>query len=292
MIKIAQGTYRMANEQGILPYYLSWCKMKGFNAQGRISRHEDSVTQLGSFLGVSASTARKHLCKLTKLGFITRDKSAYCLKSYDTVWSSLGLDLTRNRTKNRKGSFAIFIITSMESLKETVEFREIKHQINREALRTRASILKSKGQFTDAEMTGLKHCDKDYLVEYLDDLYISKLSICDNVELYLEEIYGNVYRRASGGETVKFTKLTPYLTCYRTALILGYSSGSGQGAFVRKKIESAGLAKFEKRELSILKTKAWKDAIRAQRLLDSNPSRFKEEAGELSHTVVSKMIEV
>ena len=291
MIKIAQGTYRMANKEGILPYYLSWCKMKGFNAQGRISRSEEGVADLGSFLGISSSTARKHLCKLTKFGFITRAKDAYYLGSYDTVWASLGLDLTKNKHKNRKGDFAIFKLQSVENLQASIEFCEIKHQINREAFKTKASILKDKCQFTDTELNGLKDCDMENLVEYLDNLYISRLSICDNMDTHLDDIYGNAYRRASGGNTQSFIKLTPYVSCYRTAAILGYTRSSKQGVLIRRRIEKAGLAKFEKRELGILNTKAWKDAIRAQRLMNKS-TRFKEESGELSHIIISKMIEI
>lgn len=289
VIKIAQGTYCLANRAGVLSVYLTYCKCKAYNSQGRFSRSAESVKALASFLQTSESTTRKHLARLVKLGFIQKDKKGYKLESYDSVWGKLGLNLRVNECrKGRLGSFAIFKVENLSNFKEQIQLLELQHHINKEASSAKKSILND-NLFTDSEKNRVRNLTGLELIQTLDEIYLDRFSVLKCVENNLEEIESNIYRVLKGTKTVKFAKITPHLTCARTAFVLGYSGGSASGQMVREGLESANLAKFEARSVSILNTKGWDDAVKAEKMLSKYSSRLKEDGFNLKYTLVSKM---
>ena len=291
MIKIAEQTYKLANRKGVLNVYLTWCKLKSYNSQGTIKRESTEIEKVASFISISTPTLRTHLTKLVKLGLVKRNKYSYSLVSYDRCWEILGLDLSpsKSKTKTRKGSFIIFKIEDRENLKEKIELSEIVISTQRQAFQARKSILKQSKYFTDTEKNALRKCRFIDLPQHLDDLYVSRLSVLTNVERFLDDIDLAKFQELQGRDHY-FTKITPYLTCERTSIVLGYEPNPRTGQLVRKRIEQARLARFETRDVQFLDTRSWSNSVKGFELIQRSPNRVKETGTKLTHRLISRMI--
>lgn len=289
MIKIAQETYKLANEMGHLNIYLTWCMLKSYNVQGTIKRDRASICKVAIYLNKSESSLRLHLTKLVGIGLIKRSKYSYSLVSYDRCWEFLGLDLTKHSEKDRKGSFLIFKYNGVTDLKENIELSEIQIHTKRQAYQARKSILKDSDQFTDTEKKAVKDCRFTNLPILLDNLYIKKLSVLRNVERSLESTDMLKYCEAKG-RRYSYTKITPYLTCERTSIILGYEPNPRMGLLIRKRVERAGLASWETRNVEVLDTINWKNAVIGHKACKKYPDRLRDNGLAIEHRLISKFV--
>lgn len=291
MIKIAEGSYKLANQKGLLTPYLIWCTLKSYNPQGTIKRDKEGFAQAAKYVGISTSSLSKHIKKLVELDVVKRNKYSYSLSSYDKIWAELGLDITENKARNRKGTFCIFKFDSKESLREQVEIAEIQIHVKRQAYKAKESILKDKTHFSDEERNALKGCSFQELPCFLDKLYVKKHSVLNTVDGFLDKSYAVEFDEAQGkkGKT-KYVKITPYLTCKRTSIILGYKDNCRTGHNVRGRIEKAGLASFKTREVAFQETKSWEGAVKGNQALEKAPSRIREENQEVKLMLISEMI--
>lgn len=288
-MKIAEGSYKLANRRGILKYFLTWSILKDYNSQGTIKRNEAGIKDAAEFLGISISTLRSQLTKLVKLRYIKRNKYSYSLESYDTVWGLLGLDLTPHSKKDRRGSFKIWKLDK-ENLKEHIELQEIILSVNRQAYKAKQSILKNKSKFPDTEIESLKKCRFMDLPELLDSMYEKRLTVLEKVEEYLDEIGAIKYCEMKMRD-YSFIKITPYLTCKNTAEVLGYEPNCRTGQLIRERIQKVGLAKFIRREVVFTETRhSWSNAVKAHKLQTRYPGRVKEDGLVGSHRIISKMV--
>jgi len=286
MIKVAEQTYKLANEKGLLTSYLIWCELKTLNTQGTIRRDSYSMDKAAEFINKSTSTLRRHLTKLIKHGLVRRHKYSYSLVSYDKCWELLGCNLTPNPKKDRKGNFAIFKINSIEKLKEEIEFCEIKIHQQRQAFSAREAILKS-SEFSDTEKKDIRDCRPIDLPELLDSMYESRFTILKTVEDFFGNLSAEKYSELKG-RRFKYIKITPYLTCYRTSIILGYEPNSRTGLLIRKRIERAGFAVWKRRVTEFLNTLSWGGAVvgeKVRRLSD----RILDTGEGLSTNLISRM---
>lgn len=263
--------------------------LKGFNSHGTIGRKEESIKAASIYLGISPTSLRNHLSKLVKVGLVIKHKYSYSLISYDKAWELLGVDVSPNPKKDRLGDFKIFKIKSTENFKESVEFSEIVTQVSRQAFQSRKSILKNPKNFSDTEIKALQECKLVDLPELLDSLYVEKLSVLKSVEDYLVDI-DKIEFCQKQGKSFSFNKITPYLTCERTSIVLGYQSNSRTGQNIRKRIQSAGLARFELREAYFLDTREWSNAVVASKMVEKYPSRIFDNGMKVSHRLISKMV--
>lgn len=250
MIKIAEGTYSLANESGILKEYLTYCQLKSYRNDGCINKRD--ISTAAKFINKGDSTLRDHLTVLVQFGLVKRECHHYRLVSYDTAWEILGQDLSPNERKKRNGNFAIYKLPK-EKLKEHIEFKEIELEVKRSALKAKKFILNNSESYSDTEIKRIKSCSLSDLHSVLDDLYVEQMSVEKGVKNCIENKLKANYCRAKGKD-FNYTKITPYPTCRRIASILGYCDSIRTGRLVRERIEKAGLAKWESRRVNFCKT--------------------------------------
>lgn len=283
MVKVAENTYRLANERGALKIYLTWCMLKEYNSHGCIKRDKVSVSKAAKFLSKSTSTLRLHLNKLVKLGLVRRHKYSYSLVSYDKGWELLGLDTSQNPKKDRLGNFIIFKHNIID-LKEKVELDEIVVKQQRQAFQARKSILRN-DTFTDAEKNALKAVRFMDLPGYLDDIYLKRSHVLKEVEGLIDNT--NMVRFCEmTGRKFKYLKITPYLTCENTSVILGYEKNPAMGQNIRKGIQKKGLAVWGTRSAEFLNIIPWDNAVIGERLCRKS-ERVKDNGLALSHRLIS-----
>ena len=91
------------------------------------------------------------------------------------------------------------------------------------------------------------------------------------------------------GRKYSYVKITPFLTCMRTSIILGYEANSRMGLLIRKRIDKAGLARWETRSVELLDTINWKSAVKGYEICKKHP-RIKDNGMALEHRLISKFI--
>lgn len=285
MIKIAENTYRLANESGILKEYLTYCKLKAYRNDGCINKRDVSIA--AKFIGKGKSTLRDHLTVLVKLGLVKREKYHYRLVSYDVAWDILGQDLSPNENKKRNGNFAIFRLP-MERLKEHIEFKEIELEVRRSAVKAKKFILGNSKSFSDIEIKRIKSCSLTDLQSNLDDLYVERMSVEKGVKSCIENKLKAKYSRAKDKD-FSYTKITPYPTCRRISLILGYCDSVRTGRLVRQRISKAGLAQWKARTANFCKTISF-EGTRAVRDLAHKYGPVKDNGAFGTVELISKFI--
>lgn len=250
MIKVAENTYKLANSNGILKEYLTYCQLKSYSNSGCINKRD--VSSAAKFIKKGVSTLRDHLTVLVNQGLVRRGKHHYSLVSYDTAWSMLGQDLSPNKNGKRNGNFAIFKLP-LKYLKENIEFNEIELEVKRSAVKAKSFILCNYKSLSDIEIKRIKSCSLTDLRSILDDLYVEQMSVEKGVKNCIDNKIKARYSRAKDKE-FKYTKITPFPTCRRIALILGYSNSVRTGSLIRERIQKAGFAKWISRRVNFCKT--------------------------------------
>lgn len=250
MIKVAENTYRLANESGILKEYLTYCQLKSYRNDGCINKRD--VQKAAKFIKKGNSTLRDHLTVLVQIGLVRREKYHYRLVSYDTAWEILGQDLSPNENKERNGNFAIFRLP-VEGLKEHIEFKEIELEVRRSAVKAKKFILSNSELFSNTEIKRIKSCSLTDLQSILDDLYVERMSVEKGVKDCIENKYKARYSKSTDRD-FNYTKITPYPTCRRIALLLGYCNSVRTGRLIRERISKVGLAQWKARTAKFCKT--------------------------------------
>lgn len=282
MIKIAQRTYRLANTKGLLTEYLVWCMLKSYNSQGTIKKSPNEIAKAAEFIGKSVPTLRRYLTVLVKSGLVRREKFSYSLVSYDKCWKILGL--------KKSVKFFIFKFENKFDLKAKIEYAEVITNVKLQAWKAKKAIMRDKSTlFTDTEKKALATVQFIDLPQHLDKLYEQKLSVTKNVEAYLDDIYSIEFNRIRGREDRdSYIKITPYLTCYGTAKLLGYVEANS-GIAVRERLENVGLANFRKREVSFLKLYDWENAVSARKMRNRGFGRIQEKGNMVTNNLISSM---
>jgi len=256
--------------------------LKSYNSQGTIKKGPEDIAEAAKFIGKSVPTLRRYLTVLVNAGLVRRGKYSYSLVSYDKAWDILGL--------KRDSKFFIFKFKNKLDLREKIEYAEIITNVKLQAYKARKAIINDRSQlFTDTERKALAEVQFIDLPEYLDNLYVQKLTVMENIENYLDDIYSIAFNKARSREDRdSYIKITPYLTCAGTANLLGYIN-SMSGVAVRERLTNADLAVFRKRNVSFLRVHDWNDAVKANEMKNRGFGRIKENGIVATNNLISSM---
>lgn len=243
-IKVAEGSFKLANSFNQLHHLLFYYQLKVLRVDGSFSK-KLLYTQLQRKTGYSISHIYKYVRELAELGWIERTSSRIEVKSYDHVWESLGINLDYNSKKKRKGTFKIFYINSsvINKLVEYVAYFELKLNRARQVQSIFSNIWKDsffKPWVRDTEKNMVK--DKEQFIDELSSLfsisYLLKKQRTDSIKKELSECYGR--------DEYYSSNLDYNLSTLSFAKLLGFKSCS-QGYKLQQSLQSLSLIQIEAR---------------------------------------------
>ncbi len=220
-LKILQGSYRIANENGILTEFIFYHQLKrlridGFFARGTIKNYFDA-------LPYKEVTIRSKITRMIELGFIRKENGGYQLISYDDLWKLLGYDL-RDPSKYR-----IIRVNSDTEFKWELMTLEIDKNIrSQERIAIKGHIY--------------KECDLNPDTDKIPKKLIKAMARKFSHKIALRKQLLEIRRTLSYAKVnYDFT-----LSCEGVAKLFGYTSGA-QGWQIEKELKRRNLLKVMKR---------------------------------------------
>lgn len=222
-IKILKGSYKVANENGILDEFLFYYELKGLRIDGFFKR--GTIQNYSEQLGRSKGNIYSKLTKLVNAGFIRKGRKGHQLISYDDFWKKLGFDLSE------RINFKVIKIRTVKGTEFKYELFSNEIDYNLKSQEKRAI----KGHiYKEAE----RNPDTDIMPSKISRSLKKKFSH----KLALRKQYLDI----RGSMNYTDVNYDFSLSCQGVANLFGYGSAM-QGHFIKKELVKRGLLKVTKR---------------------------------------------
>lgn len=238
-LKFLSGSYKRANEMGMLNEFLAYYKLKQINKEGYISLKRGYITKISYLLNCSRGHSYVIIEKLIRRKILKRryDNNSnllgYELISYNKLWEFLGFN-----TQKRTGDMKIITVSSMTGkIIEEYQAREISYDLKKQC---NAVFRKNTHVFYQANK---KNSDTDNIPYSFKKKKSRKFSHLTYIKKNEKSI------RIMTNYPDNNFEIT--LSCKGTAELFGYSS-SMQGHKLLKKLEKINFISITKNKTLLL----------------------------------------
>jgi hypothetical protein len=244
-IKIPEHCFKRANERSILNDVVFYYELKVLSDNGFFMK--GSVAKLISKkLKCTENTVWKKLKRLVNLGLCNKNTNGYSLKSYDTLFSTLGYNLEKDG--HRKGSFKINKIphTRGMKIKHQLALVDIRDNLNNQTHKAFYNLHQDKRyQYTENNLHCATMKDKREILESLAKDNVRMMALND------EAIETNTFMEAMSKDyNIKYCNPDITLSLKGVCQILGFTNTSS--AFVLlKQMQENNLIEISRRLIRI-----------------------------------------
>ena len=265
IIKVPTGSFKIANKSGCLKDYMVYLKLKSFNIEGAFLR--GSMNTVADCLGYSIAMFRNYLKRLSRLGWLIKDKTSYQLIGYNALWKRFGYSF-KKQEKGLIGSKILKIETkNLDQLENEIIVQELK--CNFEA-QEKEVLRKHVEQYVP------KNADTDKNVRKMRKQLISRFNRMKWLSYQLISIRRNNRLFNSVNYDIN-------VSCQSIANMFGYKSAM-QGHKMEQRLMNSGYIKVANRKLLIAKNVS-ADAFKALCL----PSNYLHLSGNIYRQLVNEI---